>query len=155
MERIAGCRNVLALLAGLSLLAGTSCPAADAGPPVAIENEHLKCVLGADGSPAAFIDKQSGTDYCVHSAGTKFARLTRAGKAFPATQAALADGKLTVKFGDAGVTAVLAVEVKPHYFTLETLSVSGDDVSEMVFFDLPLKCRGHAGGTVSSVRAWR
>jgi hypothetical protein len=143
MRLITECNRWLALLAGVAALAaGVQRLHAQAAKPVEIENQYVKYVVGADGSNVAFFDKSSGTDCCAHKEGTKFARVKKAGKDFAATQVTIADGKLSVQFGESGVRAVLAVSVERQYFTLEVLSISDETVSELVFLDVPLKCMG-------------
>jgi len=115
---------------------------AEASHPVTIENQSVKYVIEADGSNAAFIDKQSGKDYATHQPGAKFARLKRAGKEYAASRASYADGRLKVLFGESGITAVIGVVTEKRYFTFETLSVSDATVDEMVFLDVPLSCQG-------------
>ena len=121
---------------------------AEAGQPVTIENQYVKYVLGLDGSNSAFIDKQSGTDYCDHQRGAKFAKLKKAGKEYAATSATYAVGKLQVQFGESGVTAEIGVGIEKRYFTFEVLSVSDAAVDELVFLDVPLNSPGSLARTI-------
>ena len=105
----------LALAVALAL--GGKRSHAEAGPPVMIENLYVKYVIAADGSNSAFIDKQSGTDYCDHQRSGKFASLKKAGKQYAATSATYADGQFQVQFGESGVTAVIGVTIEKRYFT--------------------------------------
>jgi hypothetical protein len=115
---------------------------AEGGKAIELENQYLKYVIGADGSNSAFMDKQSGTDYCDHQRSSKFARLRKSGKGFGASQVTYADGKFNVQFGESGVTAVIGVTIEKRYFTFEVLSVSEAAVDELVFLDLPLTNTG-------------
>lgn len=126
----------LALAAALAT-GGTPLPA-EAGKPIEFENQYVKYVIGADGSNAAFLDKQSGTDYYDRQRGATFARLRKSGKQYGATQASYADGKLKVQFGEAGVTAVIGVTVARRYFTFELMELSDAAVDEVVFVDVPV-----------------
>jgi hypothetical protein len=126
----------------LVLAAALSGLSADPAKPVVVENQYLKFVIGADGSNSAFIDKQSGTDYCDHKGATKFARLRKGGKQYDATQVSFTDQRLSVKFGESGVTVVMKVAVEPRHFIFETLTVSDESIDELVFLDVPLKCQG-------------
>ena len=115
---------------------------AQAGRPVELENQYLKYVIAANGSNSAFMDKQSGTDYCDHQRSSKFARLRKSGKVFEASQVTHADGQLNIQFGASGVTAAIGVTSEQRYFTFEVLSVSDAAVEELVFLDVPLRSPG-------------
>jgi hypothetical protein len=135
-------RRLLCLALGCVLAVNIPCSHAEQGKLIEIENRYVKWVVGEDGAIAAFIDKQSGADYALHQEGARFARVAKAGKVYASTQVALADGKLSIRFGESGITAVLGVATRERYFTLETLSISDEAVTELVFVDVPLKCQG-------------
>jgi len=134
------CRGWLALAVALGI--GGARSHAEADRPIELENQYVKHVIRADGANSAFIDKQSGTDYCDHQRIVKFARLKKAGKEYAATQATYADGKLQVHFGESGVTVVIGVAAEKRYFTFEVLSVSDAAVEELVFLDVALNSPG-------------
>lgn len=115
---------------------------AETGKPIEIENQYVKYVIGTDGSNVSFIDKQSGTDYCLHQGTSKFAKLNKDGNEYSASAVSFSDNKLTVQFGDSGVSVVIGVTSEEKYFTFEILSISDTDVKEMVFIDVPLSCQG-------------
>ncbi|HIE29560.1 TPA: hypothetical protein EYP66_20005 [Candidatus Poribacteria bacterium] len=109
---------------------------------VPIENKYAQYVIADDGANLHFIDKRTDADYCVQNPRSSFARIRKAGQEFNTSEASYADGRITVRFGDSGVSAVIGVTAKEHYFVLEVLSVTGEGVEELVFVDLPLTLAG-------------
>ena len=118
---------------------------------ITIENEYARYVIAADGTNLNFIDKRTDTDYCAQEPKSSFARVKQAEQVCEAipqggevnvSEASYADGRITVRFGKSGVSAVIKVEAKEHYFVLEVLSVTGEGVEELVFVDLPLTLQG-------------
>ena len=126
-----------ALAAGLSLPRGAV--AAEPDGACSLENEHVKLVIGPDAAVRGFVDKRTGRDYC---GGGQKAPLARAGKPHIATSARLADGRLTLGFGDSGVEAVLRPTALDGYLTIEVVSVTGKQVEELQFVDIPLSLKG-------------
>ena len=109
---------------------------------ISIENEYARYVIGADGTNLHFIDKRTNTDYCAQEPKSSFARVKQAGQEVNASESSYADGRITVRFSDSGVSAVMGVTAKEHYFVLEVLSVTGEEVEELVFADLSLTLQG-------------
>jgi hypothetical protein len=64
------------------------------------------------------------------------------GKEYPASSAALADGRLTLRFGDAGVEAVLKIEPRASWIRLTVESVKGPEIESLVFLNVPLTLKG-------------
>ena len=135
---------LVALVAALSVVTGAGVGAkkgtGDMG--FVIENEFAKYAVGSDGGNLHFIDKHSGKDYCDVKSKTRFAQVKKAGRAYDCSRVTFAGGKITVDFGDAGVTAVIKAESKKHYFIFEVVSVTGDGVEEMTFADMQLPLKG-------------
>lgn len=115
---------------------------AETAKTIEIENEYLRYVIAANGKNLHFIDKQTGIDYCADSHPSKFARLTKDGQRYNASSVSYADGCMTVQFGRSGVSAVIAVTVKKHYFIFGVASISDQDIEELVFIDLKIKHKG-------------
>ena len=109
---------------------------------ISIENEYARYTIADDGTNLNFIDKRTDTDYCPQEPRSSFARVKKAGQEFNASEASYADGRITVQFGESGVGAVIGVTVKERYLVLEVLSVTGEQVEELVFVDLPLTLQG-------------
>ena len=109
---------------------------------VVLENAHVRYAISSEGNNVEFVDRASGIDYLRRRAISPCALVRREGKDYPATSAALADGRLTLEFKDAGVEAVLKVESKPAWFRLTVESVKGAEVESFVFLNMPLTLRG-------------
>ena len=103
-----------------------------------LENQYLKYVISPNACSLQFIDKQTGHDHCGGGGKAVLARVKKAGRQYDASSARLADGQLSLAFGDSGVQAVLKAIVHPQHLVLEVLSISGDGVDEFTFVDIPL-----------------
>ena len=127
-------------VAGLCL-AGT---AAQAEPQTTtrLMNEYVECVLGRDGCSRHVFDRRTGADYALADSRTPVARVKRKGQEHVASELSYANGILSVKFGDSGISAVMEVTVKPRYFIFEVKQLTGDGVEEFTFVDIPLSTRG-------------
>jgi len=130
-------------LATLSVICGFALTnSAQPEPAMAIENDYARITVGADGRTTQFADRQSGTNHCAQPGKLPFARISQGGKSYPATEASYADGRLTLRFGEADVTAVLKVAAQRRYFTVEVESVSDKSISQFTFVDVRLTLRG-------------
>jgi len=109
---------------------------------IPIENEYVRYVIADDGTNLHFVDKRTRTDYCAQEPRTSFAWVKKAGQEVNASAASYADGRITVSFGESGVNAVIGVTAKKHYFVLEVLSITGEQVEELAFVDLLLTVQG-------------
>ncbi len=108
-----------------------------------VETAHAAWVFGADAITRQFNDKAAGTNYALPAAASvPFARVLKDGAWCPATSANLENGRLVVGFGPAEVEAVLRVQPGPDYFVVDVLSLEGEGVTEIVFFDVPLTLKG-------------
>src|SRR6266568_527625 len=141
-------RGSVSLAALLVILrAGVACcelRVARAGPAggIVMENQYLICAIGADGGNERFVDRQTGRNYAAPNAPC--AHVKRDGKDFPATAAIFTDGLVALHFADAKVEAVIRITVKNTCFLWEVVSLTGPDVEEFVFADVPLTLRGSA-----------
>ena len=99
-------------------LAGLPGRADEARPACTVENEYLKLGIGSNGAVIAFVDKQSGKDYCGGGKAHPCVGIVNGGKRTAVTEAAFADGKITARFGDSGVTAVLRPTVHDRHIVL-------------------------------------
>ena len=105
---------------------------------ITLENRHVKYVIGPDGANLHLIDKRAGKDYCVRKPGSHFAQVKKAGSSYDASAVSSADGCLTVEFGRSGVRAVIQAKAGKDYFTLEVLSLTGEQVEELAFPNIRL-----------------
>jgi len=102
---------------------------------ITLDNKHVRYVIGSDGRTRHVIDKRTDTDHCMQG---PFARIKKANQEFSATSASCTHGRLTLRFGESGVSAAIGVTAKDHYLLLEVLSLTGDGVEELTFLDLTL-----------------
>lgn len=107
---------------------------------ITIENRFVKYVIGNDGRNLQFIGKQTGIDYVAKNARSSCARVRKGGRTYEASAVSFADGKLTIRFGQSPVSAVIRVETQSHYFVFEVESITGD-ADELVFVNLPTNLR--------------
>lgn len=117
-------------------------PAAEPEAACTLENEFLRYVIGSDGRNLRFIDRRDGTDYCLHTAPSAFARVKKAGKDYPASAVTFSDGRLSVQFGESGVAAVVRPIVGKRHLVMEVVSCEGEQVEEFIFADVLLTLKG-------------
>lgn len=108
---------------------------------VVIENAHLRYTISADGRNLGFVDRATGTDYLKRDAVCACAFAKCGGKEHPPTAVSLTDGRLTIRFAEPGVEAVLSVESRNSYIQLAVESVDGD-VESLTFLNVPLTLQG-------------
>ena len=102
------------------------------------ETRYVTYIVGADGTTLHFIDKRTHKDYCSRNPGSHFARVKKAGRSYDASAVSYANGRLAVEFGESGIRAVIAVEAKEEYLTLEVMSVTGEQLEELTFAEISL-----------------
>ena len=124
--------------------AGSFRAQASEGTAIQFENEFLRIAIGRDGQNLQFLDKRTGNDYSSRTPISYFARIRKGGKEYNVSEASYAAGQLTLGFGESQASAVVKILAERRYFILEVLSVSGPEVQELTFFDLPLTLQGAA-----------
>lgn len=110
--------------------------------PVVLENPLVRYVISSEGRNLAFVDRAAGTNYLRVPGSSPCALARVGGRDLPATAAALAGGRLTLRFGADGPQAVLKAEARPSCVVLSVESVSGGDVEALTFLNVPLTLRG-------------
>ena len=133
-------KTLVSLICVFALALQLTAAEAQPVPVMTVENDYLKIVVAANGHALHFVDRRDGVDYCRQV--SPFARVKKDGQSFAATQAAYSDGRLTLEFGQSGVTAVLQVETAKQYFVVEVVSVTPDEIDELAFVDIPLTLTG-------------
>ena len=110
----------------------------EAQAPVAlrIDNEYVQCAIGANGRLLHFIDRRNGEDYSQQS---PVASINKNGKVHVASAASFRDGRLSLRFGASGVSAVCRVHERERYFTWEVESVSDPTIERFTFVRFLLK----------------
>jgi hypothetical protein len=109
---------------------------------VVLENAHFRYTITSDGKNSQFVDLASGVDYLRRETVSACALVRQNGKEYPATSVALANGRLVLRFGDAGVEAVLKVEPRTSWMLLTVESVKGAEIESLVFLNAPLTLKG-------------
>ncbi len=132
--------KAIALLFGLL----TACPleAVVSPDPVVVQNAHVRYTIAPDGKNLGFVDRATGTDYLRPGVASPCALVRCAGQEHPATSAALADGRLTLRFGEAGAEVVLKVEPRASAIRLTVESATGSNLESIVFLNAPLSLKG-------------
>lgn len=110
-------------------------------PDVVIENAQVRYTISPEGRNLGFVDLATGTDYLKRDEASVCALVKSGGKEYPPTAVSLADGHLTIRFGEPGIEAVLGVESRNSYSRLSVESVSGD-VESLTFLNIPLTVQG-------------
>lgn len=127
------------ILAALFLALGVG---ADAARPIVFETATFRYVLAPDARNVAFVDRATGTNHLRAGEASTCGAIRTAGKRWPATSASLARGRLTLRFGESGVRAVLRTETGPEYVAFRVESVDGWEVEELTFLNIPLSLQG-------------
>ena len=124
-------------LLGVSNIAGFA-----AEDDVVLENAFIRYTVSPDGKNLGFVDRATGVDYLRREPASACALVRQNGKEYPATSAALADGRLALHFGDAGVEAMVKVEPRTSWIRLTVESVKGAGLESLVFLNVPLTLKG-------------
>jgi len=123
------------IIAGLVVLL-CSVAGAESKSAVVIENSFIKYEIDSLGRSLHFIDKKTGVDYC--SSNAAFASVKKDGKEYPASKVTEANGRITVEFGDSGISAVLLAKNMMNHTLLEVVSVSTEQIDSLMFLNVSL-----------------
>lgn len=126
----------------LWLLILTQAAVADTTKQIVLENASFRYVIAADARNVAFIDRATGSNYLRGGEVAPCALIQTGGKSQPATVATFSRGRLTLRFGDSGVKAVLKTESRPAYITFTVESIRGGEVEALTFLHVPLTLNG-------------
>lgn len=150
-QRARGFRLLLAAVS-FALLAcasiqGSPVEDASSGMAVQLGGDHARIGIAADGRGWHLQDIRNGTDYGPGSTGSPWARILVDGEEHGATVVQVEDAtdreaRILLSFEDTDVMATLQLRSRDDYFTLEVVSVQGDDVEELTFVDVPLDLKG-------------
>ena len=111
--------------------------------PLLLENRYVQYAIGRDGRNLHFIDKATGDDWVIREPASRCALVCRQGREYAATAAIYDNGRLTLRFGRARVTAVVRIEITARCFRFTVESVSGA-ADELRFVNLPTRLRARA-----------
>ena len=103
-----------------------------------VETDYVRLVISPD-ARVQFIDNKTGTDYADPT--RPLARVKTGGNTHNATAASFKNGKLTLSFGETGISAVIAVAGHKRYLRFEIESVGGG-VDELTFADVQTTLKG-------------
>ncbi|MBP7054070.1 MAG: hypothetical protein KBE65_23930 [Phycisphaerae bacterium] len=134
-----GLAKVAGIILGLLL---TRAAAGDQASIVVIENSHVRYTISPEGKNLGFVDLATGIDYLRRDAISPCAFVRQKGKDHAATSVALVDGRLTLRFADVGVEAIVGVESCDSCVRLSVESVAGGPVESLVFLNIPLTLQG-------------
>ncbi len=125
--------GILVVLAGL----GAS------GNPLVFETDSFRYELSPEATSVAFVDKATGTDYCVSDKAVPFATWID-DAAHPATGARRDGEMLIVQFGDAEREASFRVSAHKRRLEFELAGLAGDvdALQELHFATIPLTLAG-------------
>jgi hypothetical protein len=103
---------------------------------ITLENRFVRYVIGRDGANLSFAGKHTGIDYLAGRPPSRCAQMKKDGRTYDASSVSFSDGRLRVDFGAAGLSAVIRVETRSHYFVFEVESLAGDP-DGLVFINIP------------------
>ena len=109
---------------------------------IMIENAHVRYSISAEGKNLGFVDRASGIDHLRRDTPSVCALVRCSGVEYPANSVLLANDRLTIKFREVNVKAVLRVESHDSYIRVAVESVSGDNIESLVFLNIPLTLKG-------------
>ncbi len=98
---------------------------------ITLENKHVRYEISSDGKNVGFVCRRTGKQYCARPGKQPFLTLKKVGVLHEPASCDYVDGKISVQFAEAGVTAVVKVVPKDHYFVFEVESVSDPQVEEL------------------------
>lgn len=115
---------------------------AESTKQIVFESAAFRYVIASDARNVEFVDRATGKDCLRRGAPAPCALIRVGGKNEPATAAAFARNRLTLRFGDAGVRAVLKTEARSSHFVFAVESVSGGEPDALTFLNIPLALKG-------------
>lgn len=111
-------------------------------PAYSVHTEYVRWEISATGRTLSFLDTGTGAELLAADGAGPFCRIHQGGVQHAVSRVTVDDDILRLSFGESGVEATLGIEVHPRYFVLSVLSLSGDEVDEMVLLDVPLVLNG-------------
>jgi hypothetical protein len=109
---------------------------------VVFETPAFQYTISPNGTNLSFIDRASGKDFLRTTPPSACAVIRTHNDTQPATAATFLEGRLTLRFGDSGIEAVLKTETRPSHIALTVESISGSEVQTLTFLNVPLTLNG-------------
>ncbi|MCL5019895.1 MAG: hypothetical protein M1426_05470 [Patescibacteria group bacterium] len=119
---------------------------------IIFESNHLKYIIGNDGTNKAFIDKKTGVDYLTKGHSISFMSVEKDGKTYPASSVQYSGGMLRVQFKNSTVAAEVKVESKEKYLTFEIVNLSDKNIDKITMMEIHLSITDSIGSLVSIAR---
>jgi hypothetical protein len=129
--RIGGARGAPAAVLIGALWACSAWGAED----ITFENRLVRLTIATDGRAKALVDKPAGRQWLAANPGS-LSFVKRGGAFHNATKIARDGEELRVAYGRSGVTARFRVAVRPRYFVVRLLEVSGEGIEELCLAQL-------------------
>ncbi|NUQ00606.1 MAG: hypothetical protein HUU35_12205, partial [Armatimonadetes bacterium] len=121
-------------------------PPMEAGAPeVCLENSTLRLTFGSNGRLKELLGKATGENYAAEGAPLPLLAVTRQGQNIPLYSLSQQGELLTARFLDPAVQVQLKVISRPRHFRFEVVSVSPDDIADLVL-ELPVRRLERWGG---------
>jgi len=112
------------------------------GSPIVLETPAFRYVITETGTNSSFKDRAGDREYLQNREGSPCAWLQLAGKKQPSTEASVVGDRLTLQFGDTGISVVLKTDRYPTHLVLTVESIKGGDVEALTFLNVPLTLKG-------------
>jgi len=103
---------------------------------IILKNEYVTYRISADGRNLGFLCNRTGKQYCAQPGERPVVTLKKGGVEYQPASCDYAGGRISIEFPKAGVTVVVKVATKNHYFVFEVESVSDPQVEELRLVDL-------------------
>ena len=115
---------------------GQDAPASPAGD-IVLETEQVRYVLGANGKNISFFDKRTGRERLAIK-GQSFLRLKKGPVMHESASCTAAKDRISVRFPQAGITAVVKATAGKRYLVFEVESISDPNVDQLFLLNLPV-----------------
>jgi len=130
-------KTALVVLSLLMVLSGEARAEQEKGV-ITMETDYVKYVITAHGKNLHFIDKLSNTDLLKHASNSVIASIKIGSQRHPASSVSRTDDRITMKFGDTGVEAVIKITTRKYYLVFRVQSLTGKNVESFTFVSIPL-----------------
>ena len=112
---------------------------------VSIENPRVRLTWGEDATWQSIVDTASGREYCRADAKMPLAAVYHGGKEHRASAMSLADGELTLQFGDIDTQLVYEVDRAEDWVRFALKSVSGTRPERVMLMRVPVAITENVG----------
>ncbi len=117
---------------------------------VVLQNEVCRFTIGNDGKNRSLVNLADEQDHSLP--GSPFMLAGQASKTLTSSKVECNGDVLTVSFADSPCIATAKVEIRPRYFTLTVMDITGGELDWLQFSNLGMKKSDHSGSLVNA--AW-